>query len=157
MKKFSKLAIVLLLALPFIAISCKKDSDSDDNNNPDGKTGTFTINGKSYSGETSIDNNPSVGYYIVTCQSDEPYAFVQVSFKSKEEAEKGGTFEVEDYALRVESGTVNLGTNTHTTADPVEDAKITVSGRKITISNVVLESTSDESDKTTINSANINF
>lgn len=157
MKKFSKLAITLLLALPLIAMSCKKDSDSNDNNDSGKKTGTFSIDGKSYTGGTTIEDNPSLGYYIVTCQSDEPYAFVQVSFQSKAEAEKGGSFEVEDYALTVESGTVNLGTHTHITADPTEDATISVSGRKITISNVTLESTSDKSDKTTINSASINF
>lgn len=157
MKTFRKITFVLLLGLPFLAYSCGKDDEKNIDDDPTGKTGTFSIDGVSYTGETTIQDNPSVGYYIVTCQSDAPYAFVQVSFLSKEEAEKGGTFEVEDYKLKQSSGKVQLGTNKIITSDPEGDYTISVSGKKITITNIKLVSTSSSDTKTTINSASINF
>ncbi len=152
-----KFSLTLLLALPILAYSCSKDDETKIDDHPTGKTGTFSIDGVSYTGETSIQDNPSAGYYIVTCQSDEPYAFVQISFLSKEEAEKGGTFEVENYKLKQSSGKVQLGTNKIITSDPEADYTISVSGKKITLSNVRLVSTSSSSQKTTVNSASINF
>jgi len=90
------------------------------------------------------------------CQSDDPYKFVQVTFHNKAEAEAGGTFNVEDYSLNVASGKVELGTSDIITADPTSAKTITVSGKKITINNVTIKSTSS-SATTTINSASINF
>lgn len=157
MRTISKITLTLLLALPILVYSCGKDEKTNTDDDPTGKTGTFSIDGVSYTGETSIQDNPSAGYYIVTCQSDEPYAFVQVSFLSKAEAEKGGTFEVEDYKLTQSSGTVQLGTNNIITSDPDGDYTVSVSGRKISFSGIKLVSTSGSDKKTTINSASINF
>lgn len=146
------LSILLFFALAIIATSCKKDKNGTNNT---GKTGTFTVDGVSYNGDTEEQTFVNDNYSIL-CQSDDPYKFVQVTFHNKAEAEAGGTFNVEDYSLNVASGKVELGTSDIITADPTSAKTITVSGKKITINNVTIKSTSS-SATTTINSASINF
>ena len=146
------LSILLFFALAIVATSCKKDKNGTNNT---GKTGTFAVDGISYNGDTEEQTFVNDNYSIL-CQSDDPYKFVQVTFHNKAEAEAGGTFNVEDYSLNVASGKVELGTSGIITADPTSAKTITVSGKKITINNVTIKSTSSSST-TTINSASINF
>lgn len=141
--------ILLFFVLAIGLTSCKKVD------NPSGKTGNFMVDGVNYSGKTETQTFVNDNYSIV-CQSDDPYKFVQVTFHNQAEAKAGGTFDVEDYALNVSSGTVHIGTSDIITADPTSSKTISVSGKKITIDNVKIESTSS-SETTTINSATINF
>ncbi|MEZ5055367.1 MAG: hypothetical protein R2807_11515 [Chitinophagales bacterium] len=146
----SIMLFAITLCTFFSIAACKKDKTE-----TSGKTGTFTIDGTSYTGNTETQTFVNDNYSIV-CQSDEPYKFIQITFHNKAEAEAGGTFDVEDYSLNVSSGSVQLGTSDIITADPTSSKTIAVSGKKISINNVTIQSTSS-SATTTINSANINF
>jgi hypothetical protein len=150
-KTIKTLSILLFFALAIVATSCKKDKDG-----TTGKTGTFSIDGVSYSGETEDQTFVNDNYSIV-CQQDDPFKFVQITFHNQAEAEAGGTFDVEDYSLNVSSGSVQVGTSDIITSDPEGSYTISVSGKKITINNVDIKSTGGSGATATINSASINF
>ncbi|MCC6515606.1 MAG: hypothetical protein IT275_04565 [Chitinophagales bacterium] len=142
--------IVLFLFLAVATTTaCKKDKNSA------GKTGTFTIDGVSYTGNTEVQTFVNDNYSIV-CQQDAPFKLIQVTFHNQAEAEAGGTFDVEDDALNVPSGSVNIGVD-GLTFDPHSSHTISVSGKKITISNLSLDQTGGGSKHPLINSASINF
>lgn len=147
-KQIAVLAVAILTI--FSASSCKKDKDG-----TSGKTGTFTIDGVSYTGETEVQTF-SNGNYSIVCQQDAPFKLIQVTFHSKAEAEAGGTFDVADFGLNVPTGEAELGVD-GLTFDPDGSHTISVSGKKITISNVSLDQTGGGSQHPLINSASINF
>ena len=144
-------ALLLLLAL---SSSCaKKDDDGSGGTGPE-KTGTFKIDGVSYKGKTSIITIG--GIYSVSCQQDEPYKLLQVHFGSKEEAEKGGTFNVRDFGLSSIDGEVEVGVD-GLTFDPDGSYSVTVKNKKITMTNVKLIQTGQGKKKPVINEATIEF
>ncbi len=143
---------MLFFTLAIVSTSCKKDKN---NTNNTGKTGTFSIDGNSYSGETSIQTF-SNGNYSILCEQNSPYKFLQVTFHSKAEAEAGGTFDVGGSIIDTPSGEVSIGI-TGLTYENDGAQSISVSGKKITISSVELQETSSSSSKAVINSASINF
>lgn len=151
LKQIAVVAIALLTI--FSTVSCKKDKNFGGLSS--GKTGTFTIDGTSYTGNTEIQTFVNANYSIV-CQQDDPFNFVQITFHNKAEAEAGGTFDVDDYSLNIASGSVNIGTGDIITANPVGTHTISVINKKITFSNVKIKSTSS-STNSTISTANINF
>jgi hypothetical protein len=149
-KTIKTLSIMLFFAFAILATSCKKDKDG-----TTGKTGTFTIDGVSYSGETEVQTFVNDNYSIL-CQQDDPFKLIQITFHNQAEAETGGTFDVADDALNVPTGSVNIGVD-GLTFDPIGSKTISVSGKKITISNIPLEQTGEGSLRPVVNSANINF
>lgn len=144
---------MLFFALAIVSTSCKKDKTNGTNNT--GKTGTFSIDGVAYSGETEVQTFVNNNYSII-CQQDSPLKLIQITFHNKTEAETGGTFDVADDALNVPSGVVNVGVD-GLTFDPIGIRTITVSSKKITISNLPLDQTGSGSLSPVINSASINF
>jgi len=150
MKLIKSLSILLFFGLAIVATSCKKDGSTS------GKTGTFSVDGVNYSGKTETQTFVNDNYSIL-CQQDDPFKFVQITFRNQAEAEAGGTFDVEDYGFDIASGTVQIGTSDIITADPTSSKTITVSGKKITIDNVKIKSTGGSGLTATINSASINF
>ena len=136
MKTIKSLSILLFFVLAFSTTSCKKDK-TDIEINQTGKTGTFSIDGISYSGETEVQTFVNDNYSII-CEQDEPYKFIQITFRNQAEAEAGGTFDVVDDALNVPTGGVNVGVD-GLTFDPDGSHTISVSSKKITISNLSLE------------------
>ena len=147
-KQIAVVAVAILTI--FSAASCKKDKTDSS-----GKTGTFTIDGVSYTGETEVQTF-SNGNYSIVCQQNDPFKILQVTFHDKAEAEAGGTFDVEDYSLNVSSGNVNVGVD-GLTFDLIGSKTINVSNKKITISNVALDQTGGGSLSPVVNSASINF
>lgn len=154
MKTIKTLSFLLFLALAIIATSCKKDKTGIDTYQT-GKTGTFSIDGVSYAGETEVQTFVN-GNYSVVCQQDEPFKLIQVTFHNQAEAEAGGTFDLVDDALNVPIGGVNVGVD-GLTFDPDGSHTISVSSKKITISNLSLEQTGGGSQSPIVNSASINF
>ncbi|MBX7227421.1 MAG: hypothetical protein K1X55_15410 [Chitinophagales bacterium] len=150
--KLKTISIHLLIVLAIVTSSCKKESDD---NNSTGKTGTFTIDGVSYAGETEEQTFVNENYSIV-CQQDDPFKLIQVTFHNQAEAEAGGTFDVEDYALNVPTGGVHVGVD-GLTFDPEGSHTISVSGKKITITNLSLEQTGGGSQSPVVSNASINF
>lgn len=144
----------------FIAMSCDKSGESTNNNNnvntkPTEKKGSYTIDGVGYSGKSSIQNFVNYNYSIL-CEQDEPYMLLQITFNSKEDAEAGGTFVVEDDVINTQKGEVSISIDGLTYQnDGVQS--ITVSGKKISITNVMLKQTSGGILKKTINNASIDF
>jgi len=153
MKSIKTLSMLLFFALAIVATSCKKDKTNNTNNT--GKTGTFSIDGVSYSGSTEVQTFVNDNYSIL-CEQDDPYKLIQVTFHNQAEAEAGGTFDVEDYSLNISSGSVNVGID-GLTFDPIGSRTITVTGKKITISNLPLNQTGGGTKKPVVNSASINF
>lgn len=150
MKTTKTLSILLFFLLAIAAASCKKDK-----NGTTGKTGTFTIDGVSYTGNTEVQTFVNDNYSVV-CQQDDPFKLIQVTFHNQAEAEAGGTFDVADDALNVPAGDVNVGVD-GLTFDPNGSRTISVSGKKITISNLPLDETGSGTRHPVINSASINF
>ena len=149
-KTFKTLSILLFFALAIVATSCKKDKDG-----TTGKTGTFSIDGVSYSGETSTQTFVNDNYSVL-CEQDDPYKLIQVTFHNQAEAEAGGTFDVADFSLNVPTGEAEVGID-GLTFDPIGVRTISVSGKKITISNLPLDQTGGGSLNPVVNSASINF
>ncbi|GGN03726.1 hypothetical protein GCM10010967_43190 [Dyadobacter beijingensis] len=118
------------------------------------KTGTFKIDGTSYKGTTSISTIG--GTYSVSCEQDNPYKLIQVHFGSKEEAEKGGTFNVRDFSIREIKGEVEVGVD-GLTFDPDGDYSVTVKNRKIVMTNVKLIQTGQGTEKRVVNECSIDF
>jgi hypothetical protein len=143
-KTIKTLSILLFFALAIVATSCKKDK----NGGSTGKTGTFSIDGVSYSGETSIQTF-SNGNYSILCEQNSPYGLLQITFHNKAEAEAGGTFDVADFSLNVPTGEAEVGVD-GLTFDPIGARTISVSGKKITISNVDIRSTGGSAATATI-------
>lgn len=161
MKTVTKITFLLLIAISIFSTACKKDKNTGLDIDSTGKTGTFKVDGVSYTGNTTIQTFAS-GSYSILCQTPIGSAnseFVQITFHSKEEAEAGGTFIVDDYRIGIPSGKVNIGTLDVITADPnSSNYTIKVSGKKITIDNPIsITSTGTGSTSATINSAIINF
>ena len=148
-KQITVIAIAILTI--FGAASCKKDKAT----NSSGKTGTFTIDGINYIGKTEVQTF-SNGNYSIVCQQDEPFKSIQVTFHNQAEAEAGGTFDVADYRLNISSGSVDVGVD-GLTFDPKTSKTISVSGKKITISNLPLDQTGGGTKHPIINSASITF
>ena len=101
--------------------------------------------------QTFVNDN-----YSIICEQDEPYKFIQITFRNQAEAEAGGTFDVVDDALNVPTGGVNVGVD-GLTFDPDGSHTISVSSKKITISNLSLEQTGGGSLRPVVNNASINF
>ncbi|MBK9330395.1 MAG: hypothetical protein IPM95_14100 [Sphingobacteriales bacterium] len=145
------LSILLFFAVAIAATSCKKEKGG----GTTGKTGTFTIDGASYSGETSTQTFVNDNYSVL-CEQDDPYKLIQVTFHNQAEAEAGGTFDVADFSLNVPSGEAGVGID-GLTFDPDGSQTITVSGKKITINNLPLDQTGGGSLNPFVNSASIDF
>ncbi|MBK9354492.1 MAG: hypothetical protein IPN09_11155 [Bacteroidetes bacterium] len=154
MKTIKTLSFLLFLALAIIATSCKKDKTGIDTYQT-GKTGTFSIDGVSYAGETEVQTFVN-GNYSVVCQQDEPFKLIQITFHNQAEAEAGGTFDLVDYGLNVPSGEVNVGIE-GLTFDPDGSQTITLTDKKITINNLELRQTGGGSLSPFVKSAIINF
>lgn len=150
------LSIMLFLVLAMVTTSCKKDKNGSGTNT--GKTGTFTIDGVAASGETSIQTFVNDNYSIL-CEQDSPYKLLQITFHSKAEAEAGGTFDVGASIIDTPSGEVSISADASTFHTYENDGPqtISVSGKKITMSNVDLVSTGAGTSSITVNSASINF
>lgn len=151
----SKINTILAFAIfsLFIITACSKDSGK---GGGDGKTGTFSIDGTSYKGETETQTFVNDNYSIV-CQQDDPFKLIQITFHNKAEAETGGTFDVEDFGLNVNSGAVQIGVDGNS-FDPENDTyTISVSNKKISIGSINLIQTGTGAEKPTVNSASINF
>lgn len=151
MKTIKTLSVLLFFTLTIAATSCKKDT----NTGSTGKTGTFTIDGVSYTGNTEVQTF-SNGNYSIVCQQDEPFKILQITFHNQAEAEAGGTFDVADFSLNVPTGEAEVGVD-GLTFDPNGSKTITVSGKKITISNLPLDQTGGGTKHPLVNSASINF
>ena len=149
-KTIKSLSIMLFCVFAISATSCKKDKDGISI-----KTGAFAIDGISFSGNTSTQTFVNDNYSVL-CEQDSPYKLIQVTFHNQAEAEAGGTFDVEYYALDISSGTVNVGID-GLTFDPDGSHTISVSGKKITINNLPLDQTGSGSRHPVVNSASINF
>ncbi|WP_143017021.1 hypothetical protein [Dyadobacter soli] len=134
--------------------SCGKsevDPETDDTE----QTGTFKIDGVEYKGKTSVQTFTN-GNYSILCENDSPYKFIQITFHSKAEAEKGGTFKAEDYKMDIPSGSANVGIDGNT-YNPDGNSVIIVSGKKITLSTLKLNQTGGGTKTATIQSAAISF
>ncbi|MBK6339030.1 MAG: hypothetical protein IPH74_11235 [Bacteroidetes bacterium] len=152
MKTIKSISITLFIALAIITTSCKKDKDETNNT---GKTGTFTIDGVSYAGNTSTDVFVNDNYSVL-CEQDDPYKLIQITFHNQAEAEAGGTFDVADFGLNVPSGEAEVGIG-GLTFDPDGSQTITVTDKKITINNLELRQTGGGSLSPFVKSAIINF
>lgn len=153
MKSTKTLSIMLFFFLAILTISCKKSTTT---NGSTGKTGTFSINGTSFSGNVSIQTFVNNNYSIL-CEQDSPYGLLQITFHNQAEAEAGGTFDVSSGStIDVPSGEVDISIDGLTYRnDGIQS--IAVSAKKITINNVLVKQTGGGSLKKTINSASINF
>jgi len=159
MKKLQqKITFVFLIAIAISSIACKKDDPKNDTQNGGNNTekkGTYTIDGVVFSGETEIQTFTNDNYSIL-CVQDDPYSFLQITFHSKEEAEKGGTFKVDDEIINTPSGEVHI-TIDGLTYENDGNFEIKVANNKITIDNVKLTQTGGGSKKKIINTASIDF
>ena len=146
-------SIAALCLLLMLSSACsKKETDIDPEESE--KTGTFKIDGVSYKGTTSIV--AIGGTYSVSCQQDTPFKLIQVHFGSKEEAEKGGTFNVRDFSISGIKGEVEVGVD-GLTFDPDGSYTVTVKNRKIVMNNVKLIETGQGAKKPVINECSIEF
>lgn len=143
-------ALCLLLSL---SSACSKKEAGIEQEESE-KTGIFKIDGVSYKGTTSILTIG--GMYSVSCQQDDPFKLIQVHFGSKEEAEKGGTFNVRDFSINKLKGEVELGVD-GLTFDPDGNYTVTVKNRKIVINNVKLIQTGQGTKKPVIDECTIEF
>lgn len=148
LKQIAVVAVAILTI--FGASACKKDKTGSSE-----KTGTFTIDGVSFSGKTSTQTFVNDNYSVL-CEQDDPYKLIQVTFHNQAEAEAGGTFDVADFSLNVPTGEAEIGID-GLTFDPHSSRTISVSNKKITISNVSLDQTGSGSKHPVVNSASINF
>lgn len=144
------LTICLLLSLSFAC--SKKESEIDLEES--GKKGKFKIDGVMYTGKTSILTIG--GVYTVSCQQDEPFKLIQITFGSKAEAEKGGNFKVRDFGIDELNEEVELGID-GLTFDPDGDYTLSVTNKKIVINNVKLIQTGTAKLKPLINDCSIEF
>jgi len=156
MKAIKKISVMLLMSFSILAVACSKDKNTDTNST--GKTGTFKIDGVTYTGNTETQTFAN-GSYSIICQQDDPLKLIQITFHNQAEAEAGGTFTIDDYTYAtIPSGKVNIGVDGLTFDPNSTSYTINVSGNKITISsNINLTSTGAGTTSTTVNSANINF
>jgi hypothetical protein len=155
---FMKKQFLSIAFLSFGLMSCDKGGDNNNNSintNTTEKKGSFSIDGVSYSGKSSIQTFVNNNYSIL-CEQDEPYMVLQVTFNSKEDAETGGTFVVEDDVINTKKGEVSISIDGLTYQNDGAQS-ITVSGKKISINNVMLKQTGTGAKKKTINSASIDF
>jgi hypothetical protein len=108
--------------------------------------GTYTIDGKTYSGKVSTQEFVNKNFSVLCEYSDETssdykkwkYDLLQITFHSEAEARKGGTFVVSSTSkINQESGTVSLGGH-EGFASLFGDGKgtITVTNKTIKISNI---------------------
>lgn len=154
MKTINSIRWVFILSLLFaLSSACSKKEAGIEQEDTD-KKGTFKIDGVEYKGTTSIITIG--GMYSVSCQQDTPFKLIQVNFGSKEEAEKGGTFNVRDFSIDKIQGEVEVGVD-GLTFDPDGSYTVTVKNKKITMSNVKLVQTGQGSKKPLINECSIEF
>lgn len=146
-------SIAALCLLLVLSSACSKEETDIDQEESE-KTGTFKIDGVSYKGTTSILTIG--GIYSVSCEQDNPYKLIQVHFGSKEEAEKGGTFNVRDFGIDAIKGEVEVGVD-GLTFDPDGSYTVTVKDKKITMNNVKLIQTGQGTKKPVINECVIEF
>lgn len=146
-------SIATLCLLLVLSSACSKEETNIDQEESE-KTGTFKIDGVSYKGTTSILTIG--GIYSVSCQQDNPYKLIQVHFGSKEEAEKGGTFNVRDFSIDKIEGEVEVGVD-GLTFDPDGSYTVTVKDKKITMNNVKLIQTGQGTKKPVVNECVIEF
>lgn len=72
-------------------------------------TGTFTVDGKTYTGKVSTQKFPATGQFSVVCQQDD-YGFVQITFANEDDARKAQSVKlVKLAATRAnDAGTANV-------------------------------------------------
>jgi major membrane immunogen (membrane-anchored lipoprotein) len=171
----SKTLLINIILAAFIAMgACGKKNDNPSPQNTGTTTetlGTFTYNGKKYTGKVSTQTFTD-GKYSILCEYDyKPsatdyttweYELFQITFANKAAAEKGGTFKVTSSSnlnfanteVSVFNGNSDLfGTGTQS---------ITVSNKTITINNITLYTRPTNSGTAgiptfTINAASITF
>lgn len=133
--------------------------------------GTYTIDGKTYSGKVCTQEFVNKNFSVLCEYSDESssdykkwkYDLLQITFHSKAEALKGGTFKVNSTStINIESGKVSLsGHDGLANLFGDSNSTITVSNKTIKISNVKTSKYPithlDTNKYYTINSANIRF
>lgn len=133
--------------------SCGKTDEIE--NQETEQSGTFMIDGVEYKGKTSVQTFTN-GNYSILCEQDSPYKFIQITFHSQAEAEKGGSFKAGDYEMNIPSGQANVGID-GLTFDPVGDYKINVADKQITLSTLKLKETGGASITADVQSASISF
>lgn len=153
MKTIKTLSIMLFFVLAIATTSCKKDKTGTGTDT--GKTGTYTVNGTSYTGKTTIQTFTN-GNYSILCQQDEPFQLLQVTFFNKAEAEAGGTIDVANYSASVKTGTVEV------TVDGFYGKSsgsriINVTNKKIDISNLIISKLPDGAAPLATINGNVNF
>ncbi|MCE6991964.1 hypothetical protein [Dyadobacter sp. CY323] len=146
--------IIALSLLVTLSSACSKDS-TDVNPDETEKAGTFKVDGVASKGKTEIQTFVN-GNYSIICQQDEPFKLLQVTFHSKAEAEKGGSFKVGDSSLNVSAGEVEVGVD-GLTFDPDGKYVVSVTGNKIVMTNIKLVQTGGGSKKATINECAVDF
>lgn len=133
--------------------------------------GTYTIEGKTYSGKVSTQEFVNKNFSVLCEYSDESssdykkwkYDLLQITFHNKAEALKGGTFKVNSTSnLNIESGKVSLsGHDGLANLFGDSNSTITVSNKTIKISSIKVSkypaTHQGENKYYTINSANIRF
>lgn len=133
--------------------------------------GTYTIEGKTYSGKVSTQEFVNKNFSVLCEYSDETssdykkwkYDLLQITFHSKAEALKGGTFKVNSTSTtNIESGKVSLsGHDGLANLFGDSNSTITVSNKTIKISTIKTSKYPithlDTNKYYIINSANIRF
>lgn len=138
------------MLMSVFSVACNKDNT--------GKTGTFTIDNTSYTGNTETQTFVNNSYSVI-CQQDEPFKLIQVTFHNQAEAEAGGVFTVDDYTYStIPSGAVNIGVDGLTFDPAALGYTVHVSNKHITASsNITLVSTDGSGAMVSVNSVNIDF
>ena len=155
MKSITTLRSILALFFLFaLSSACSKDETGIDTDESE-KSGTFKVDGVAAKGKTEIQTFVN-GNYSIVCQQDEPFKLIQVTFHSKAEAEKGGSFTVGNYSMDVDAGEVGVGLN-GLTFNPEGKHVVTVTGKKIVMTNIKLVQTGGGTKTSTINECAVDF
>ncbi len=142
---------------PSPSVSASTSADGEDRA-ATGTTGTFTVDGKTYTGKVTLQTFPSNKAFSVICQ-DDAFGLVQITFHNEADARKAQTVKLTDlsYSKANEPGTANIslspfaGGETNTSESAGGTATITAdSGGKATITfeNAALSTKTSDLKKT---------
>jgi hypothetical protein len=135
----------------------KKESTTFTTNESENGSGTFTVDGTSFSGNVTTQTLAK-SQFSVLCQQDSPFNLFQATFKDKADYDASKTFKPSGSFTSIDPGTVHISTskdNTEYQTKSSSTGSIEVSGNTITVKELQLFDYT--SDKTITISATVTF
>ncbi|MEO6611060.1 MAG: hypothetical protein ABIT05_00155 [Chitinophagaceae bacterium] len=140
--------LVVSLSAVCMLLACNNKKQEDSNTNPvnetttipanddkASKTGSFTIDGKTYTGDitTQYFGDKTTGQYSVLCQQDDPLALLQAVFSNEKDALSGTPFKPAESFYSLEPGEVHIALSGKAIGD-MEFVTSSTSAGSITVS-----------------------